>query len=133
MKKETTGNVETINTISNIVTAFCLTILTISLLAGGVWTVNTVDGLRSDYHPDKIGKIVDQISETVDTLHHTAGMLKSSHEDFDPILEFKEFSETLQLLAGSINQVPKMVNEAESWRNMSSSGFGHLKRIVQDW
>jgi hypothetical protein len=131
MKKTT--EIETANVISNVVTAFCLVVLTISLLAGGCWTMNTVDGLRRDYHPDKIGKMVDQISETVDTLHHTAGMLQNSHEDFDPILEFKEFSETLQLLAYSFDQFPLVVNEAQSWRNMSSSGLDHLKRLVQDW
>jgi hypothetical protein len=131
MKKAT--EIETANVISNVVTAFCMVILTISLLAGGMWTVNTVDGLRSDYHPDKIGKMVDQISETVDTLHGTASMLKSSHEDFDPILEFKEFSDTLQFLVDSLNQVPLVVNEAANWRNMSSSGLEHLKRLVENW
>ena len=131
MKKTT--EIETANVISNVVTAFCMVILTISLLAGGMWTVNTVDGLRSDYHPDKIGKMVDQISETVDTLHGTASMLKSSHEDFDPILEFKEFSDTLQFLVDSLNQVPLVVNEAANWRNMSSSGLEHLKRLVENW
>ena len=131
MKKAT--EIETANVISNVVTAFCLVVLTISLLAGGMWTVNTVDGLRSDYHPDKIGKMVDQISETVDTLHGTASMLKSSHEDFDPILEFKEFSDTLQFLVDSLNQVPLVVKEAQSWRNMSSSGLDHFKRLVENW
>ena len=131
MKKAT--EIETANVISNVVTAFCMVILTISLLAGGMWTVNTVDGLRSDYHPDKIGKMVDQISETVDTLHGTASMLKSSHEDFDPILEFKEFSDTLQFLVDSLNQVPLVVKEAQSWRNMSSSGLDHFKRLVENW
>jgi hypothetical protein len=131
MKKTT--EIETANVISNVVTAFCMVILTISLLAGGMWTVNTVDGLRSDYHPDKIGKMVDQISETVDTLHGTASMLQSSHEDFDPILEFKEFSDTLHFLVESLNQVPLVVKEAESWRNMSSDGFDHLKRLVKNW
>jgi len=131
MKKQ--NNLETANGISNIVTAFCMTVLTISLLAGGYWTVNTVDGLRSDYHPDKIGKMVDQISETVDTLHSTASMLKNSHEDFDPILEFKEFSDTLQFLVDSLNQVPLVVREAQSWRNMSSSGLDHFKRLVENW
>ena len=131
MKKTT--EIETANVISNVVTAFCLVVLTISLLAGGMWTVNTVDGLRSDYHPDKIGKMVDQISETVDTLHGTASMLKSSHEDFDPILEFKEFSDTLQFLVDSLNQVPLVVKEAQSWRNMSSSGLDHFKRLVENW
>ena len=131
MKKTT--EIETANVISNVVTAFCLVVLTISLLAGGMWTVNTVDGLRSDYHPDKIGKMINQMSETVDTLHHTAGMLKNSHEDFDPISEFKEFSETLQFLVDSLNQVPLVVNEAANWRNMSSSGLEHLKRLVENW
>jgi len=131
MKKTT--EIETANVISNVVTAFCLVVLTISLLAGGVWIISTVDGLRKDFHPDKIGKMINQISETVDTLHGTANMLKNSHEDFDPILEFKEFSETLQLLAFSFDQFPLVVNEAQSWRNMSSSGLNHLKRLVQDW
>jgi len=131
MKKTT--EIETANVISNVVTAFCLVVLTISLLAGGCWAISTVDGLRKDFHPDKIGKMVDQISETVDTLHHTAGMLQSSHEDFDPILEFKEFSDTLQFLVDSLNQVPLVVNEAANWRNMSSSGLEHLKRLVENW
>jgi hypothetical protein len=60
-------------------------------------------------------------------------MLQSSHEDFDPILEFKEFSETLQLLAFSFDQFPLVVNEAQSWRNMSSSGLDHLKKLVENW
>lgn len=131
MKKAT--EMESVNVISNVVTAFCMVVLTISLLAGGMWTVNTVDGLRSDYHPDKIGKMVDQISETVDTLHGTASMLKNSPKDFDPFEEFSDFSQTLRLLVDSLDQVPLVVNEAESWRNMSSDGFDHLKRLVQNW
>jgi len=133
MNKKETVNVETVNVISNVITAFCMTILTISLLAGGVWTVNTVDGLRSDYHPDKIGKMIDQISDTVDTLHSTTQMLKNSPTDFDPYEEFRDFSLTLRLLVDSLDQVPLVVNEAESWRNMSSDGFDHIKKIVENW
>lgn len=134
MQKKKTGNFETLNGVSNTVTAFCMTILTISLIAGGTWTVNTVDGLRSDYHPDKIGKMIDQISETVDTLHSTTKMLKNSPKDFDPYEEFSEFSLTLRLLVDSLDQVlPSAVNEAESWRNMSSNGFDHMKKIIANW
>jgi hypothetical protein len=133
MQKKKTGNFDTINTVSNIVTAFCMAILTIGLIAGGTWTANTVDGLRSDYHPDKIRKMVDQISDTVDTLHSTTNMLKDSPKDFDPYEEFSHFSQTLRLLVDSLDQVPLVVNEAESWRNMSSSGLHHMKKIVENW
>jgi|TARA_B110000208_G_C11753720_1_gene424388 hypothetical protein len=130
MKK---NEVQAINVIANGITAFCLLILTIGLMAGGSWTINTVNGLRQDYHPDKISQIVNQISDTVDVLHKTTNLLKSSPNDFDPYGEFRTFSHTLQLLVQSLDQVPLVVNEAESWRNMSESGVERLKKIVENW
>tara|TARA_B110000090_G_C13108961_1_gene341598 strand:+ start:90 stop:491 length:402 start_codon:yes stop_codon:yes gene_type:complete len=133
MNKKESVNVETLNVISNVITAFCMFVICIGLLAGGTWTVNTVDGLRSDYHPDKIGTMIDQISDTVDTLHSTTKMLKNSPKDFNPYEEFSDFSQTLRLLVDSLEQVPLVVNEAKSWRNMSSSGLDHLKILVENW
>jgi hypothetical protein len=126
-------NIRNITMVASVTTAFCMVILTFALVASIVWSVNTVDGLRSTYHPDKISSIVDQISDTVNVLHSTTHMLQSNQVEFDPVIEFQNFAETLKLLVDALEEIPMVVGEAAAWRNMSTSSLTHLRDIVLKW
>ena len=69
---------DTIQTISSVITAVCLLVLTISLLVAGSYTVTTVNKLQSTYHPEKLASIISDASDTMTTIHKTTSMLKSS-------------------------------------------------------
>lgn len=120
----------TLSTVANVVTAFCLVVLTISLIVGGTWTAQTVTKLRSTYHPDKISSMIDDISDTVHTLHSTTHMLKSSQGDFSLLTDVHNLVNGVENLAVALNNLPLVVQEASNWRNMSVSALGHLKDIV---
>lgn len=120
----------TLSTVANVVTAFCLVVLTISLIVGGTWTAQTVTKLRNTYHPDKISSMINDISDTVHTLHSTTHMLKSSQGDFSILTDVHNLVNGVEDLAMALNNLPLVVQEASNWRNMSVSALGHLKDIV---
>ena len=120
---------DTIQTISSVITAVCLFVLTISLLVAGSYTVTTVNKLQSTYHPEKLASIISDASDTMSTIHKTTSMLKSSRGEitiFDDverlIKSIEDLSQALQTL-----KIPNVLNESQAWRHMSEHALLKLK------
>lgn len=120
----------TLSTIANVITAFCLVVLTLFLIVGGTWTVQTVTKIQSTYHPDKISSMINDISDTVHTLHSTTHMLKSSQGGLSLLTDVHNLVTNVEDLAMALGNLPLVVQEASNWRNMSVSALGHLKDMV---
>jgi hypothetical protein len=120
----------TVSTVANVVTAFCLLVLTISLIVGGTWTAKTVSQLQRTYHPDKISSMIDDMSDTVHTLHSTTHMLKSSPGEFTLLSDMHLLVQGIEDLSIALNKLPLVVQESANWRNMSVTALGHLKDVV---
>lgn len=120
----------TLSTVANVITAFCLVVLTLSLIVGGTWTVQTVTKFQSTYHPDKISSMINDISDTVHTLHSTTHMLKSSQGGSSLLTDMHNLVTNVEDLALALGNLPLVVQEASNWRNMSVSALGHLKDMA---
>jgi len=123
----------TLDTISNVITAFMLIVLTLGLLVGGTWTAHTVNQLRSTYHPDKIATIIDQLSDTVNVIHNTTHLLRSApHAPAGPdiLADIHALSIGIEDLAKALTNIPSAMKEAEQWRNLSSSAFSQFKQVM---
>ena len=127
-KKESSAS--TVSTVANVVTAFCLVLLTISIIVGGTWTANTVRTLQSTYHPDKISGMIDDLSDTVHTFHSTTKILKSGHEELSILKDLHNLVQSIEDLSVALQQVPSVVQEATHWRTMSVAAVGHLKEMA---
>ena len=120
----------TLSTIANVITAFCLVVLTLFLIVGGTWTVQTVTKIQSTYHPDKMSSMINDISDTVHALHSTTHMLKSSQGGLSLLTDVHNLVTNVEDLAMALGNLPLVVQEASNWRNMSVSALGHLKDMV---
>jgi|TARA_B110000858_G_C17748845_1_gene448677 uncharacterized protein YoxC len=130
MQVKTSQTASTVSTIANVITAFCLMVLTISLVVGGVWTANTVTTLQHTYHPDKISSMINDISDTVHTLHATTHMLKSGKGQLDILTDIHNLVNGIEDLSVALNKLPLVVQESSNWRNMSVYALGHFKDMI---
>lgn len=125
---------DVIRTIASVVTAVCLFALTIGFFAAGAYTVNTVSQLQSTYHPERLGSIISDASDTMKTIHQTTTMLKSSRGDVDLLKEFHEMIVTVKDLASSLKELhaEQFLQESSSWRDMSEHFINGLKHTLID-
>lgn len=124
---------ETVRTVSNIVTAACLLVITIGFLVAGTWTVRTVQSLQSTYHPERLTSMLDTVADTLDSVHQTTFLLKSGKHV--PLMDdLHRFVESLENLAVALQVLPveKMVEESESWRQMSIKILDGVKKSITD-
>jgi len=124
---------ETVRTVSNIVTAACLLVITIGFLVAGTWTVRTVQSLQSTYHPERLTSMLDTVADTLDSVHQTTFLLKSGKHV--PLMDdLHRFVESLENLAVALQVLPveKMVEESESWRQMSIHFLDGVKKSITD-
>jgi len=133
MSKQQPSNCSTLNTVSNVITAFFLAVLTIGLMVGGTWTAKTVNQLQRTYHPDKISNIIDNLSDTVSVIHNTTHMLHSTphangHSDI--LADIHQLAIGIEDLANALTNIPSLMKEAEQWRNISTSAFSQFKRVM---
>jgi uncharacterized protein YoxC len=124
---------ETVRTVSNIVTAACLLVITIGFLVAGTWTVRTVQSLQSTYHPERLTSMLDTVADTLDSVHQTTFLLKSG-KHVPLIDDLHRFVESLENLAVALQVLPveKMVEESESWRQMSIKILDGVKKSITD-
>lgn len=124
---------ETVRTVSNVVTAACLLVITIGFLVAGTWTVRTMQSLQSTYHPERLTSMLDTVADTLDSVHQTTFLLKSGKHV--PLMDdLHRFVESLENLAVALQVLPveKMVEESESWRQMSIHFLDGVKKSITD-
>jgi hypothetical protein len=102
-------------------------------MVGGTWTAHTVHQLQSTYHPDKISNIIDNLSDTVNVIHNTTHMLRSTphatgHPDI--LADIHQLAIGIEDLAKALTEIPSLMQEAEEWRNISSSAFSQFKHVM---
>jgi len=130
-----------ISTVSNVITAFCLTVLTIALLVGGTWTVHTVTELRHTYHPDQISGMINDLSETVGMIHtmlqnntQRSG-LKSSRGGTSPgqtglLGDLHVLANSMETMTNNLDMIPTFINEAHEWRYMTTDAYAKFKSVM---
>ncbi len=125
---------DTIRTISSVISAVCLLVLTISLMVAGSYTVTTVNKLQSTYHPERLASLISDASDTMSIIHKTTSMLKSSRGEitiFDDvgklIKSVEDLSQALQAL-----QINHVIDESQAWRHMSENVLLKLKQTLSD-
>ena len=125
---------DVIRTIASVVTACCLLTLTIGFLAAGAYTVKTVNQLQQPYHPERLGSIISDASDTMKTIHQTTTMLKSSKGDVDLLNDFHQMIRSVQDLATSLKALhaDEFLKESSSWRDMSEHFMDGLKHTLLD-
>jgi hypothetical protein len=127
VNKETT-HLELVRTISSVVTAICLIVITVEMMVAGVYATKAIQNLHSTYHPEKLGSIIGDASDIIQTLHKTTHTLKSGHKIaiFD---EIDKLAVGIQMLSNSLDNVniDNAVAEAVAWRNMSVQAVLKLK------
>jgi hypothetical protein len=137
-----------VSTVSNVITAFCLAVLTIALLVGGTWTVHTVTELRHTYHPDQISGMINDLSETVGMIHtilqNTSPMvqnisqrssLKSSRGGSSPVQTYlledlHVLATSMETLTNNLDMIPTFINEAHEWRYMTTDAYRKFKSVM---
>jgi|FLMP01.1.fsa_nt_emb hypothetical protein len=130
-----------VSTISNVITAFCLMVLTITLVVGGTWTAHTVTELRHTYHPDQISGMITDLSETVgmihtlvqNTTHHNN--LKSSRgggSQAQPSLfeDLHLLATSMEIMTNNLDMIPTFINEAHEWRYMTTDAYTKFKSVM---
>lgn len=124
-----------IRTVASVVTASCLLALTIGFFVAGAYTANTVTHLQSTYHPERLGSILSDASDTMHTIHETTNMLKSSPNGHVTLLDdLHQMVRTAQDLSSAIAQlhVDQVLKESSSWRDMSTHLLDGLKKTLSD-
>lgn len=124
-----------IRTVASVVTAVCLLALTIGFFVAGAYTANTVTHLQSTYHPERLGSILSDASDTVHTIHETTKMLKSSPNGHITLLDdLHQLVRTAQDLSSAISalHVDQVLQESSSWRDMSAHLLDGLKKTLAD-
>ena len=129
-----------VNTVSSVVTAFCLVVLTLVIVVGGAWTVRTVTELQSTYHPDKISGIINDLSDTVNLIHtllqntthhhHLQSGHGVRHGSSGILEDLHQLSTGIGELSRALSTIPSLLSEAHEWRTMSTSAFGQLKQVM---
>jgi len=133
MPQKTSNDCTTLNTIAHVITAFWLTIIAIGLMVGGTRVAHTVHQLQSTYHPDKISNIIDNLSDTVNVIHNTTHMLRSTpHANGHPdiLTDIHQLAIGIEDLAQALTKIPSLMQEAEQWRNISTSAFSQFKHVM---
>tara|TARA_B110000977_G_C11078790_1_gene492169 strand:- start:111 stop:521 length:411 start_codon:yes stop_codon:yes gene_type:complete len=124
---------ETVRTVSNVVTAACLLVITIGFLVAGTWTARTMQSLQSTYHPERLTSMIDTVADTLDSVHQTTFLLKSGKHV--PLMDdLHRLVESLENLAVALQVLPvgKMVDESESWRLLSMHFLDGVKKSITD-
>ena len=122
---------ETVRTISAVITAACLLIMTIGFLVAGTWTVRTLHTLQTDYHPEKLRSMLDAVSDTLDSVHQSTYLLKSGKHV--PIMDdIHRLLTSLEQLSTVMSDLPieKMVSESSSWRLMATHLLSGVKNTL---
>lgn len=124
---------EQVRTVSSLISALCLLLITISIVTLGISLIHTVATIQETYHPDKISTMIDDISNVVSTLHKTTLHLGSSQ--MQPVVsDFHNLIEGIGSLSTSLQQlqVGKMLVESQKWRNMSTHAIiGIAKSLIE--
>lgn len=123
-----------VRTAAEVVTAVCLLAITITLVVGGAYTVETVHHLQSTYHPEKLGSIIADASDAIHTIHSTTTMLKSSRGGPTVMDDLNRLITSLEELSTSLNrlQVNKVLEESSSWRSMSEHFVDSVKKTLNE-
>lgn len=124
---------ETVRTVSNVVTAACLLVIMVGFLVAGTWTARTIHSLQSTYHPERLTSMIDTVSDTLDSVHQTTFLLKSGKHV--PLMDdLHRLVKSLEDLALALQVLPveKMVEESESWRQMSLHLLNSVKKSITD-
>lgn len=130
-----------VSTVSNAITAFCLTVLTIALLVGGTWTVHTVTELRHTYHPDQISGMINDLSETVGMIHSMVqnntqrSHLKSSRGGASTVQaglleDLHMLATSMETMTNNLDMIPTFINEAHEWRYMTTDAYSKFKSVM---
>ena len=124
---------ETLRTVSQVVSAVCLLILTIGFIVAGSWTVNTIHTLETTYHPEKLKNAMESIEDTLDTVHKSTFILKSG-KPISVMDDIHSLVVSLEKVSTALQKIPieRMVTESESWRTMSSSIVSTLKKTINE-
>ena len=124
-------NCKTVRTISNVITAACLLVITIGFLVAGTWTVRTVQSLQSTYHPERLTSMIDTVADTLDSVHQTTFLLKTGKHV--PLMDdLHRLVESLENLAVALKVLPvgQIIKESESWRQMSLHVLDSVKKSI---
>jgi len=119
---------EQVRTISSVVSAVCLLVLTVATVSAGIYAVNIATEIQQ--HPGNLGAIVQNSKDAIESANH---FLKSNQ--MEPMLQdFHNLIGVMSKLAGSIEElrVREVLNEAETWRNMSHHAVVHLAKSLLD-
>lgn len=117
---------EQVRTISSVISAVCLLVLTVAIISAGVYTVNVVSSLEE--HPNNLAAMMQNGKEAIESANH---FLKSSQ--MDPLLrDFHNLIGVMSQLSDSMNElhVKEVLNEAENWRNMSNHAMVKLAKTI---
>lgn len=114
-----------------IISTVCLLIITITLVGGAVFIIQTAAEVQKTYHPQQILGMINDIGSTVSSVHDTTILLSSGErvpivEDFhNLVVGLGELSKSLGTL-----DVPDVLHESVVWRNMSMNAFERIKHIL---
>jgi|MDSY01.1.fsa_nt_gb hypothetical protein len=132
-KQPVTTRFDVVRTVASVVTALCLLSLTIGFFVAGAYTANTVSTLQSTYHPERLGSILSDASDTIQTIHQTTNMLKSSKGDVTLVQDLHALIRSVQDLAAAIPElhINQVLKESTSWRDMSTHLMDGLKKTLE--
>ena len=125
---------DTIRTIASVVSAVCLLALTIGFFAAGTYTVRTVSQLQQTYHPERLGSIISDASDTMKTIHQTTTMLKSSKGKITIMDDLHNLIKSLEDLSNSLQtlHVDQFLKESSTWRDIGTHFFQGLKHTLEE-
>ena len=114
-----------------VVSTICLLIITITMVGGAVFAVQVVSEVQKTYHPQQILSMINDIGDTVSTVHDTT-VLMSSGERVPMMEDFHNLVRGIMDLAAALQtlDVPEVLHESIEWRNMSLHAFERLKMTL---
>jgi len=121
-----------IRTIASVVSAICLLALTIGLLVAGAYTSKTITKLQSTYHPERLGGILSDASDTMHTIHQTTTMLKSSRGDVTFMDDIRTLMHSVEDLSVALTtlHIDEVLKESSSWRQGAIHIVEGLKKTL---
>jgi len=117
---------EEVRTCSAIISAVCLTAITIAVVSVSVYMVNVVTSFEEKH--SNLGSMMSDGKEAIQSANH---FLRGSQ--MNPLLQdFHNLIEVMARLAESIDkiEVQKVLGESEAWRNMSSHAMVKIARSI---
>ena len=123
--KNATPCAEQIRTISSVITAICLVVITVGLVSAGVKTVNIVHKLEHNH--GNLGSLMNDGKEALQSAHN---LLQSNQ--LNPMLDdFHNLVSTMTQLSEEMAtmDINRMLHESETWRNMSSSAVIKMAKV----